>query len=368
MQTIENPRLRVVEDLKIRNQHNMKTIAGEYFGSKFTYAETFKMFEDFKKAIIHVDGLDDHAITISAPSTIASVNAFYGAIDTNKIANMVGPGFLHAYTEKYTREMNSQTVVVFDGFLSDDVVAKMHTAGVKNLIITSIADYMNPMVKVAAQAKGLIDGKDFLDEYIKRHKTMLQGMEMIRFKEFINLGKQIKETYVFPYEEGKIAAHFLTGATTSQVPKCVQLYADGITKMTRMYDYIQYGFNPTDRNTIFIPLFYATGAIHGIHCGLLHGMTLIYKPKYDRFAFAKDLSDSKARMTVWSADSAQGFLTADGIKAMRSTLTEALNKSPHTSWRQIFGPASLKNLEMHKVFLRFFASRCMKICSPIRAR
>ena len=47
---------------------------------------------------------------------------------------------------------------------------------------------------------------------------------------------------------------------------------------------------------------------------------------------------------------------------------EALNKSPHSSWRQIFRSASLKNLEIHQVFLRFFASRCMKICSPIRAR
>ena len=50
------------------------------------------------------------------------------------------------------------------------------------------------------------------------------------------------------------------------------------------------------------------------------------------------------------------------------TLKEALNKSPHLSWRQIFRPASLKNLEIHQVFLRFFASRCMKICSPIHAR
>ena len=70
---IENPRLRVVEDLRIRNKDNMKNVAGEYFGSKFTYAETFQMFEDFKKAFIHVDGLEESAITISAPSTIASV-------------------------------------------------------------------------------------------------------------------------------------------------------------------------------------------------------------------------------------------------------------------------------------------------------
>ena len=45
---IENPKRRIVEDLKIRNKDNMRGIAGEYFGSKFTYAQTFKMFEDYK--------------------------------------------------------------------------------------------------------------------------------------------------------------------------------------------------------------------------------------------------------------------------------------------------------------------------------
>ena len=233
---IENPRLRVVEDLRIRNKDNMKNVAGEYFGNKFTYAETFQMFEDFKKAFIHVDGLEESAITISAPSTIASVNAFYGAIDANKIANMVGPGFLQAYTEKYTTGVNSQTAIIFDGFLSDDLVSKLRQAGVKNLIVTSVTDYMNPVVKLAGQAKGLIDKKDFLDEYVKAHKTLPQGMEIMRLKEFAALGKKVKEPYGFPYEEGKIAAHFLTGGTTSQIPKCVKLYADGLTKMACIYD------------------------------------------------------------------------------------------------------------------------------------
>lgn len=296
--SIENPRLRVVEDLRIRNKGNLKNIAGEYFGSKFTYAETFKMFEDFKKAFIQLDGREESAITISAPSTIASVNAFYGAIDANKIANMVGPGFLQAFTEKYTHEQGSKTAVIFDGFLTDNLVQKLHNAGIKNLIIMSITDYMNPMAKFAGKAKGLIDDKDFLDEYVKRHKGAPVGMEMIRLKEFADIGKCTKENYDFPYEEGKIAAYFLTGATTSQTPKCVQLYADGITKMARVYDNLWYNLSSDDRNTIFIPLFYATGAIHGIHCGLLHGMTLIYKPKYDRFAFGRDLLDSRATIAI----------------------------------------------------------------------
>lgn len=296
--SIENPKRRIVEDLKIRNKDNMRGIAGEYFGSKFTYAQTFKMFEDYKKAFIAVDGLNEDTITISAPSTIASVNAFYGALDANKVVNMTGPGFLNAYTEQYTKRLNSKTVVMFDSFLNDDLVAKFHAAGVKNLIVTSVTDYMNPIVKLIATKKGLISGKDYLDEYAKSHNGLPQGMEMMRLKEFAKLGSKIKETYDFPYEENKLAAYFLTGATTSQFPKCVKISADGFTKMARIYDELWFDFKPGDRNTVFIPLFYATGAIHGVHAGLFDGMTLIYKPKYDRFAFAKDLAETRANIAL----------------------------------------------------------------------
>lgn len=202
----------------------MDAIAGEYFGAQYTYFQTFEMFENFKNAFIQIDGLNENAITISCPSTIASVNAFYGAIDADKIVSLTGPGFLHAYTEKYTKELNSHTVVVFQGFLTDDLIVRLQKAGVKNLIITSITDYMDPAVKAMGTEHGLFDCKDFPDEYVRAHKAAPQGMELIRLKDFAALGAAAKHTYSFPYKAGKIAAYFLTGATTSQIPKCVKLY------------------------------------------------------------------------------------------------------------------------------------------------
>lgn len=102
--SIENPKRRIVEDLKIRNKDNMKVVAGEYFGSKFTYAQTFEMFENYKKAFIAIDGLNEDTITISAPSTIASVNVFYGAMDANKVVNMTGKIWLHTGDLGYVDE------------------------------------------------------------------------------------------------------------------------------------------------------------------------------------------------------------------------------------------------------------------------
>lgn len=310
---IKNPRRRVVEDLKIRNKDNMKITASEYFGNKYSYAETFKMFEDYKKSFISLDGVNRDPVTISAPSIVSSVNAFYGAMDANKIVNLAGPGFLNAYPEKYTTEIGSKTVVIFDGFLSEDLINKLHNAGVRNVIITSITDYMNPIVKKIGSMKGLIKDVDFLDEYVKSGKKLPSGMQFIRMKEFAKTGSKIKENIEFPYEENQIGAYFLTGATTSRLPKCVQLYSDGFTKMAQIYDKLWFDFKPGDRQTVFIPMFYATGAVHGIHAGLFSGMTMSYKPKYDRFAFAKDLADTKAKLAL-VAPSHVATLESSGLK------------------------------------------------------
>lgn len=64
---IKNPKRRIVEALKIRNKDNIRGVAGEIFGSKFTYSQTFKMFENYKKAFIAIDGLNEGTITISVP-------------------------------------------------------------------------------------------------------------------------------------------------------------------------------------------------------------------------------------------------------------------------------------------------------------
>ncbi len=48
-------------------------------------------------------------------------------------------------------------------------------------------------------------------------------------------------------------------------------------------------------------------------------------------------------------------------------LREPLNKSPHPSWRHIFHLILCKNLDIHKVCLRFLPFIRRKICSPIRA-
>jgi len=300
MEEIKNPRRRVVEDLKIRNKNNLKITASEYYGNKYTYEETFKMFEDYKKAFISLDGINRNPITLCTPSIVSSVNAFYGAMDANKIVNLIGPGFLYTYPQKYTTEIGSKTVVIFDGFLNEEFINKMYKAGIKNVIITSITDYMNPIVKKIGAMKGLINTADFLDEYIKSGKSLPKGMQFIRMKEFAKTGSKIKENIEFPYEENQIGAYFLTGATTSRLPKCVQLYSDGLTKMAQIYDELWFDFKPGDRQTVFIPMFYATGAVHGIHAGLFSGMTLNYRPKYDRFAFAKDLVETKANLALVS--------------------------------------------------------------------
>lgn len=310
---LSNKKLRIVEDLKERNKYFEKVTAGIYFENKFSYAQTFQMFEDYKKAFLSLSGKENETITLSAPATISSINAFYGAMDANKIVNSFGPGFLHAFTDKYIKEFESETIFIYDGFLNDEFINKLYKAGVKNVIVTSITDYMNPMVEFIGKKKGLIPKYDFLDNYVRSGKKFPQGMQFIKLSDFAKEGHKIKESIDFPYADKQIAARFLTGGTTSQIPKCVELYADGFNKMADIYDNTWFDFNPGDINTVFIPPFYATGMIHGVHAGLFSTLTNVYKPKYDRFAFGNDLYDSKARIAL-VAPSHVATLEESGLK------------------------------------------------------
>ena len=172
---------------------------------------------------------------------------------------------------------------------------------------------MSPVVKNIAVGKGMLPKKDFLDSYISEGYIFPKNIQFIKMMDFASAGRKIKEDIEYPYKENQIAAYFLTGATTSQYPKCVQLYADGFTKMAQIYDNLWFDFEPGDRQTVFIPLFYATGAVHSIHAGLFSGMTLSYKPKYDRFAFANDLKETKAKVAL-VAPSHVATLEESGLK------------------------------------------------------
>ncbi len=297
---ITNPRRRIIDDLRQRNTDHMHLIAGEYFGAQYSYEQTFNMFEQYKRAFIALDGTDESSITISAPSTIASVNAIFGAIDANKVVNLTPPGFLYAYTEKYTKLLGCKTVFLFEGFLNDELICKLHRADVKNVIITRITDYMSPSIRAIGEKMGTIKETGFIDEYIRNHGAFPKGMKVLSLSEFLTYAEGV-DTYDLPYEENKLCARFLTGASTSQYPKCVFLSADGITKMASIYDYVWFPKTitlPKVKLGVFIPLYYATGAIHGIYGGLLCGMHMVYKPKYDRFTFGKDLSDDKIEVAV----------------------------------------------------------------------
>ena len=73
---MEEVKKTIMQDLKDRNKNNMNITAHEYFGNKYSYKQAFEMIDDYKKAFVSLDGTEEKPITISAPSTVASVNSF----------------------------------------------------------------------------------------------------------------------------------------------------------------------------------------------------------------------------------------------------------------------------------------------------
>lgn len=134
--------LTILQNLKLRNTENMDVAAIDYYGSVFSYRQLFDKIDVYKRAFLKLCGTSRKPVTIVTPTIPSSIFALYGAIDSNKIANLTSPGFISVYTKKYTVDLDSDTVVILDKFLNDALISRFADAGVRHIIVTSICDYM----------------------------------------------------------------------------------------------------------------------------------------------------------------------------------------------------------------------------------
>jgi len=83
---IEYPRKRVVDDLQCRNKDNLTVIAGEYYGSMFTYAETGSM-----------SGVSDKLTENAYDVTVSPVPGVMYSIEAPGMKYLLGVSFISQF-------------------------------------------------------------------------------------------------------------------------------------------------------------------------------------------------------------------------------------------------------------------------------
>ncbi|MDO5569011.1 MAG: class I adenylate-forming enzyme family protein [bacterium] len=293
MEEIKNVEKILVDNIIDRNQNHFNITALEYFGTKITYKEFFKLIELYAKSFQNLGIKNGDVVTLCLAGTPDAVITFYALNKLGAVANFVNPNYFKINSKKYMDGTGSTVLFILDRFY-DKLKDSISETKTNKIILSSLSSYASVFNKFKLD-------KNFF-KTINKNK-IIKGIEYFDLDSFLVCGKNNNNILKsVPYEKNKDVGIFYTSGTTGD-PKGVLVTNDGFNNMITMYDVLN-GMDRVagDRNLVVIPPMYETGISHGINAPFAFGCTNILQPIYDKYTFANDLKKYKPN-TVTAAGS-----------------------------------------------------------------
>ena len=145
---LDYPRKTMYELVRDASMSSPERVAWEFMGSRASYAELLASIDDCADALASRGIGKGDTVTVSLPNCPQALILFYALNKVGAIASMIHPLSAAAEIEFYLRESRSLWIVTLDAFYAAAAEAAT-SAGVGRIIVCSIADFLNPAMKVA---------------------------------------------------------------------------------------------------------------------------------------------------------------------------------------------------------------------------
>ena len=289
------------------NQHNLNTTALEYFGNKITYGQLPKVVAEYAKGFDSLGIKKDSVVTMSMPVSNEYILSLFATCNLGVISNNVNFLFLRNDLARYTLKKNSHTLIILDIYLPV-IVDKLRNANIKNVILTSLNDYLpeeqktyfNDLSKLPSKIREVLKDKDQLSACIKEIRN-LKNVNFIKMSEIIKVGKDNKNEVIYPKVDiEKDSIYSYTSGTTG-APKCIVFSEQSPNAIIEMHKGLNLRDFVGERSLVVIPPSHATGMFYAIFLQMAKGKTLVLQPIYDKRTFATDLRDFNINHTLSAA-------------------------------------------------------------------
>lgn len=251
-------------------------IAFDFMGKSTTYKELLSQVEICAKALHALGICQGDKVTIAMPNCPQAVCLFYGINLVGGIANMIHPLSAEREIEFYLNESGSVAAITLDQFYHKFSAVQENTQ-VKNIIVTSIADALPPLVKAGYL---LTEGRK-----IPKIPT---SQPVIRWKKFIKLSGSCCADYKVSRTGEEPAVILYSGGTTGTT-KGIVLTNKNFNALGQQVVAANPMFCPGDKMLAAMPIFHGFGLGVCIHSMLINGGRCILVPRFTPKSYAKDL-------------------------------------------------------------------------------
>lgn len=270
-------------------------IAIEYFGAKIRFGGLICNIDLVAKALEEYGIKKGDFVTICSTTTPEVIYTFYALSKIGAVANVMSPFYTSEELLARINECNSKLIIIVDKFIPKfrETLSKEID---KKIVIIPL---MNSSIL------------RFLSKKNKINKT-----NEIIWNDFVNSGKNRKETAVQPYKYHCPMAMVYSSGTTG-ASKGILLSVDSFQRLINAYG--NSGFDTSRRQAVFqnIPPWHSTGLSLGINFPLSFGVKVCTDPRFDHDVFVKNVLKYKPEYILTNTSMYQGFTFDKCLKRLK---------------------------------------------------
>ena len=252
-----------------------KNVAFDFMGKATTYAELIREIEICARSLKTLGIRPGDKLTIAMPNCPQAIYMFYAVNRVGGIANMIHPLSAEKEIEFYLNDSDSVAAITLDQFYGKFAAIRANT-GIRNLIITSVADALSPAMKVGY---ALTQGRKIAP--IPKDAPVILWKD---FKVLSNCG----HNYAVKREAADPAVILYSGGTTG-TSKGIVLTNLNFNALGQQVIAANQMFRPGDKMLAAMPIFHGFGLGVCIHTMLSQGGRCILVPRFTPKSYAKDL-------------------------------------------------------------------------------
>ena len=276
-------------------------IAYDFMGSHTNYRRCVEEIHACARALRAAGVKENDRVTIAMPNAPQAVSMFYAVNMVGAIANMIHPLSAEGEIEFYLNDSKSVAALTLDQFYGKFANIRQNTPGLKTLIVASIKDALNPVMKLGY---ALTEGK-------KVPKLPEDG-DYISWKQFILNGKQFTGDPRVKRVGAQPAVILYSGGTTG-VTKGILLSNLNFNALGAQIIATNPIFTVGDKMLSIMPMFHGFGLGVSIHSMLVNGGRCVLVPRFTPQTYAELLRKHKPNFIAGVPTLYEALLRLEGL-------------------------------------------------------
>ncbi len=304
-------------------------VAFDFMGKSTTYRKLVEQVENCAKSLKTLGVRAGDRITIAMPNCPQAIFMFYAVNLVGGISNMIHPLSAEKEIEFYLNESESFSVITLDQFYNKFEAVRQNTK-VVNIIIASVKDELSRPVRAGYM---LTEGRKI--------KKIPDDAPIIRWQEFMRLGKSCSWNYKVPRAAEDPAVILYSGGTTGTT-KGIVLTNRNFNALSCQVVAANPMFRPGDKMLAAMPLFHGFGLGVCIHTMLAQGGRCILIPRFTAKSYARQITRYRCNFIA-------------GVPTLYEALLRLpdMEKADLSSLKGVFSGGDSLSVELKKKFDKF---------------